>query len=284
MLIETFLYWSAAPLFRLLALLVPTAYLLLDIQAVYAHVPDGIYHFLPFLLVQIAVISWLTQRRVMPILGDLSQLLGANDIAKSVIVGLFKPKGHKFTVTAKGGDRTRRFTQWPMLRIFLIYLALTISGIVWAFALDDFRPLAEASLIALIWSWYNIVLLVLACFVCIEAIRFGDRFRSDGRATLTVGERKLSYPIVDISVSGMRLAGNPPEGIDRETIPVQFDGVDVTARILRTYNDGFALQFIHSMDARERLIRHIYGGKYGGKTREIKPSEVVSAMLGRVFR
>jgi cellulose synthase (UDP-forming) len=286
MLIETFLYWSAAPVFRLLALLVPTAYLLFDIQAVYAHVPDGIYHFLPFLLVQVAAISWLTQGRVIPIMGDLSQLLGANDIAKSVIVGLFKPKGHKFNVTAKGGDRTRRFTQWPMLRIFLVYLGLTVAGIVWAFALDDFRALADASLIALIWSWYNIVLLVLACFVCIEApqIRFGDRFRGDGHATLTIGDRQMQYRIVDVSVSGIRLAGSLPEGIGRGPVSVQFDGVDVKASIVRAYQDGFALRFIHSSDARERLIRHIYGGRYGGKTPDISPSEVVTAMVNRVFR
>jgi cellulose synthase/poly-beta-1,6-N-acetylglucosamine synthase-like glycosyltransferase len=286
MLVETFLYWSATPAFRLLALLVPTSYLLLNIQAVYAFVPEGIYYLVPFLAVQLAVMSWLTQKRVLPIMVDLSQLLAANDLAKSVIVGLFKPQGHKFEVTAKGGDRTKRLTQWPMLRIFLIYLALSVAGIVWAFALDDSRPLAEASGIALVWTWYNIVLLVLACFVCIEApqVRIGDRFHSDGHAALTVGDHQLHYRIIDVSVGGMRLAGIPPQGVGNKPIPLNFDGVDVEARIIRTYADGFGVQFVQSRDARARLIRLIYGGKYGGKTQEIKPGEVVSAMVNRVFR
>ena len=41
-------------------------------------------------------------------------------------------------MTAKGGDRTKGFVQWRMLRIFLAYLALNVAGILWAFVLDDF--------------------------------------------------------------------------------------------------------------------------------------------------
>lgn len=286
MLIETFLYWSATPAFRLLALFVPTAYLLFDVQAVYTSVPEAIYYLLPFLAVQTAIMSWLTQSRVLPIMVELSQLLAANDLAKSVAIGLFRPQGHKFEVTAKGGDRTKRFTQWPMLRYFLIYLALSVAGILWAFTLDPTRPLAEASGIALIWSWYNIVLLVLACLVCIEApqVRLGDRFHSDSHATIIIGDRRLHYPILDVSVSGMRLSGTAPDVVGDEPVEIQFDGLDVQGHIVRAYYDGFAIQFIQSREARERLIRHIYGGKYGSKQHDIKPSEVMAAMVNRVFR
>jgi hypothetical protein len=67
-------------------------------------------------------------------------------------------------------------------------------------------------------------------------------------------------------------------------VHVQFDGVDVDARIVRSLKDGFAVQFIQSKNARERLIRLIYGGQYGGKSPDIKPAEVVGAMVNRVFR
>lgn len=286
MLTETFLYWSTTHAFRVLGMLVPAAYLWFNIQAVYAYVPDAIYFLLPFLVAVVSVMTWLTNARVLPILGDLSQLLVATDISKSVLVGLFKPKGHKFDVTAKGGDRTKRFIQWPMLRIFLAYLAISVGGIIWAFVLDNNRSLADATAIALFWSWYNIILLVLACFVCVEApqIRGGDRFRSEGYATITAGGRKMQYPVVDLSVSGMRLKGDVPQGPFGAPVHVQFDGVDVDARIVRSLKDGFAVQFIQSKNARERLIRLVYGGKYGGQTRDIKPAEVVGAMVNRVFR
>ena len=285
MLLETFLFWSATHAFRLLGLIVPAAYLLFNIQAVYAHVPDGISHLFPYLVAVIAVMTWLTQGRMLPIMTDLSQLLVATDIAKSVLFGLFKPKGHKFQVTAKGGERDKRFVQWPMLRIFLVYLALTVGGVVWAFGIDPNQSLTDASAIALFWSWYNIILLVLACFVCIEApqLRQGERFRGDGHAALTIGGRMFQFPVSDISISGMRLHGRLP-GAYGTPVHVSFDGLDVEGTLVRAYEDGFAVRFLQSKEIRERLIRHVYGGKYGGTLAEIKPADVVAAMAGRVFR
>lgn len=285
MLIETFLYWSATHAFRILALIVPALFLWFNIQAVYAFVPDAIYYLLPFLVAVVAIMTWLTQSRVLPILGELSQLLVATDIAKSVLVGLFRPQGHKFNVTAKGGDRTRRFVQWPMLRIFLMYLAISVGGILWAFTIDTTRPLVEASALALFWSWYNIVLLTLACFVCIEApqLRGVDRFRARGEVKLGVAGRTLSYPISDISISGVRLKGEVP-GPYGTAVKVYLDGLEVDGKIVREYEDGFAVQFAQSKEARERLIRHVYGGKYGGQPPRISPAQVASAVVNRVFR
>lgn len=285
MLIETFLYWSATHAFRLLGILVPAAFLLLGIQAVYAHVPNGIYHLLPYLTAQIAVMSWMTNSRILPIMGDLAQLLVANDIAKSVIVGLFKPQGHKFKVTAKGGDRTKRFIQWPMLRVFLAYLGLTVAGLVWAFVLSDDTTRTDASAIALYWSWYNIIILVLACFVCVEAPQYGagQRFRSSGRAILTIGGRKYSYDVTDISVAGLRVRGALPDVADT-SVHVSYDGLDVDGKIVRGYADGFAIAFANSREAKERVVRHVYGGQYGGKLPDISPGNIVTAMLNRVLR
>ncbi len=285
MLMETFLHWSATHFFRLLALIVPAAYLLLNIQAVYASVPDGISHLVPFLVVQIAVMTWMTRGRVLPIMADLSQLLVATDIAKSVIVGLFKPQGHKFKVTAKGGDRSKGIVQWPMLRIFLVYLALTVAGVLWTFTLDDTRPLADASAIALYWSWYNIIILTLACFVCIEASqrRRGERFTGEGLVTLTTAGRQLQFPIDDISISGIRLGGRQPGPIGAP-VHIEFDGIDADAKIVRSFEDGFAVQFAPSKEMRARLIRHVYCGKHDHSVRAIRPGSVATAVVNRVFR
>ena len=285
MLCETFLHWSATHLFRLLALVVPSLYLLFDIQAVYASVPDAISHLLPFFVVQSAMIAWLTNGRVLPLMNDLSQLLGATDITKSVFIGLFRPQGQKFQVTAKGGDRTKGFVQWHMLRIFVLYLAFNVAGILWAFLLDDSRSLADASVIAYIWSWYNIVILVMACFVCVEAsqTRRGDRFHSSGWATLSFDNTQRQVPIADISVSGMRLRGPAPAPVGTE-LRVQFDGIDVMAKIMRADSKGFAVQFAPSQEMHAYLVRHIYGGRYGGHVPDISPGKVAGAVLSRVFR
>jgi cellulose synthase (UDP-forming) len=285
MLSETFLHWSATHAFRLLSLVVPAVYLLFNIQGVYAHVPDAIAHLLPFLVVQVAVFTWMTQGRVLPIMADLSQLLVATDIAKSVIVGLFKPQGHKFQVTAKGGDRSKGFVQWRMLRIFMVYLAITVGGVVWAFGFDDSRSLADASAIALFWSWYNIIILTLACFVCIEAsqARRGDRFHSSGWATLSIGNAQRQMPIANISVSGMRLRGAAPAPVGTD-VRVRFDGIDVAATIMRADAAGFAVQFAPSKEMHAHLVRHVYCDRYGGNVPDISAAKVAGAVLNRMFR
>ena len=285
MLSETFLHWSTTHVFRLMALVVPSLYLLFNIQPVYAEVPDAISHLLPFFVVQAAMITWLTRGRVIPLMADLSQLLGATDITKSVFIGLFRPRGHKFQVTAKGGDRTKGFVQWKMLRIFLAYLALNVAGILWAFVIDDSRSLSDASIIAYIWTWYNIVILVMACFVCIEAsqARRGDRFQSSGVATISLGDEQKQIPIVNISVSGMRLSGPAPAALDSE-VRVEFDGIDVMAKLTRIDESGFALHFAPSQEMHTNLVRHIYGGRYGGNLPDIRAGIVASAVLARVFR
>ncbi len=285
MLMETFLHWSATHLFRLMALVVPALYLLFDIQAVYAAVPDAISYLLPFFIAQSAIVTWLTRGRVLPLMTDLSQLLGATDITKSVFIGLFRPQGHKFDVTAKGGDRTKGFVQWHMLRIFLFYLALNVAGILWAFVFDDSRSLADASAIAYIWTWYNIVILIMACFVCVEAsqARSGDRFFTNETATLTINGTDVAALIENISVSGVWLRGPLPAPIGTQ-VRIRFDAIDVEGTLARAGANGFAVQFAPSKEMRSRLVRHIYCERYGGNTPEISAGKVAGAVIGRLFR
>ena len=72
MLLETFLHWSATRFFRPLALVVPAAYLLLNILR---WRPRRNLPPFPFFIVQIAVMTWITQGRRLPIMADLSELL-----------------------------------------------------------------------------------------------------------------------------------------------------------------------------------------------------------------
>ncbi|WP_244500177.1 PilZ domain-containing protein [Methyloceanibacter superfactus] len=94
----------------------------------------------------------------------------------------------------------------------------------------------------------------------------------------------MSYPVADISVGGMRLMGDLPPKTHEALVHVEFDGLEIDARLVRAYKGGFAVQFIQSENARERLIRLVYGGKHGNKSVEIKPAEVMGAMINRVFR
>jgi hypothetical protein len=89
--------------------------------------------------------------------------------------------------------------------------------------------------------------------------------------------------IDNISVSGMRLRGAAPAAIGSD-VRVQFDAIDVTAIITRVDAAGFAVQFAPSQEMHASLVRHIYGGRYGGTVPDIRPGKVAGAILGRVFR
>jgi cellulose synthase (UDP-forming) len=284
-LIETFLHWSMTFSFRCLALIVPAIYLLLDIQAVYANVGDAISYFVPCFAAQIALATWISRGRLIPIMSDLSQLLCADAIMKSVVIGLFRRHGHQFRVTAKGRSRATRSVQWPLLRGFAPYLIITVAGILWAFVLDDTRPLADASVMALFWSWYNIILLLLACFVAVEASdrRRSERFHVNRIGLLSTPSWTRSFLISDISVSGMRLKGATPAPVGT-TVRVQYENLDVEATIARAEAANFALSFAQSPEIRAALIRHVYTGPYHAGVEDVRPTKVATALLSRILR
>ena len=285
MLMEAFLHWSATYAFRVLGLIVPAIYLLFDIQAVYANVAEAISFFLPYFVAQTAVVVWISRGRVLPLMSDLSQLLCAHAVLRSMASGLWNRKGHRFVVTAKGLSRYAVLVQWPLLRGFVFYLALTVAGILWAFVLDDARPLAESSGVAFFWGWYNIIVLVLACLVAVEGSdrRSYGRFNAAGTARLTLNNSHEFFPVSDISLTGMRFRGHSPGPVG-SPLHVQFENLDVEANVARLEKDSFAVRFAVTPKVRASLIRHVYGGSYNAGIETVRPIEVANAIVNRVFR
>jgi cellulose synthase (UDP-forming) len=282
---ETFLHWAATHCYRLLGLMIPIANLLFGIVAVHANLTDTLSHFVPYFIVQMAAIAWLSESRSLPIMGELSQLLAATDIVKAVYQGLTKPQGQKFVVTAKGGDRSKRMVQTPLLAIFLTYLTLTIAGVCYAFVLDRSGNLLESASLPLFWSWYNIVILTLACLVCVEQprLRKAERFSGHDAAQLIVDGRAMMFPIEDISTGGMRLRGAAPIAPGEEAMLV-LDRQRLRAVVVRVGPGDFAISVEDGFDARAAMIRAVYSGRYSPAIERIEPMRVVAGLAQRVFR
>ena len=77
-LIDTFLYWFASYAFRLLGIVIPILYWLLDVRSVQADVATTLSYYFPSFMAQIAIMGWMSQSRIVPIMSDVSQLLGAS--------------------------------------------------------------------------------------------------------------------------------------------------------------------------------------------------------------
>jgi cellulose synthase (UDP-forming) len=281
----TFLYWGAAHSFRLLGLMIPALYLLLGVEAVHAEVGDALIHFVPYFIVQCAIMAWLSEGRLLPIMADVSQLLAAHAVVRAVGAGLLKPRGQKFKVTAKGGDRDKMFVQWSLLKIFLVYLILTLTGVILAFVIDQDRPLQESSALALFWSWYNIIILTIACMVCVEQPRKrkAERFAGCEPASLVKDGQICSHPVLDVSTGGLRLAGPAPVAPGTD-IAVRLGDVRLMARVVRANEHDFALRVDDSLATRKAMIKHVYCGRYNAAVERIRASQVMMTVLGRVFR
>jgi len=282
---ETFLYWSAAHAFRLFGIIVPILYLFFNVHAVQADVADTLGYYLPYFISQITIMGWMARGRVMPIMSDVTQLLAASQIARAVAHGLVKPKGHKFQVTAKGGDRSKRFIQWPLMRVFLIYLALTIGGLIWAFLLEDGSKLRDSAALCLFWSWYSIVVLTIACIVCIEQprLRASERLSARGMASIDVDGELSEARVLDVSLGGARLAGSAPAQVGTN-VTVVLDGMSIRGTVLRIGSDDYVVRFEETAETKARLIRFIYSGRFSADVPRIVPARVVAATFGRVMR
>lgn len=283
-LIESLLYWTASYAFRIACLLVPVLYLVFDIRAVDVAVADGISHFLPYYFAHIAVIAWLSERRVLPVVADLSQLLAAREVLRAAFVGLMWPKGRKFHVTAKGGDRSKQFVQWRMVRMFAAFLIATLGGIAISFIFDPNRPLQDSAIVALYWSWYNIAVLIAALLVCVERPRYrtGERLAARGAVWIGVGEAWQGYTMVDISVTGIRLRGAAPAPVGTE-IEVQIGQARIKGKIARQLAGQFAIAVEDSMAARAAMIPLVHSGRFESRVGKPSVRTVAQRVLARMF-
>ena len=284
-LVESFLYWAGAHAFRVFGFAVPILYLLFDIHAVDVDVVDGIAHFLPYYVAHIATIAWISERRILPMMADLSQLLACQEILTAVAVGLTKPKGHKFKVTLKGGDRSKTVIHWHKAMTFGAVLGLTILGVLFAFLVDTDRSLQNSSAIALYWSWYNIAVLIAAITVCVERPRFrlNDRLHSGQPMSVRLGAREGRFTVLDISVSGVRLSGPPPGPVGSKVSLIVGDFL-LAGSIVRCREREFAVTFGDDTSARAAMIRHVFSGLYHSGTERVRSLTVARKILARLAR
>ncbi|WP_342360339.1 glycosyltransferase [Terrarubrum flagellatum] len=283
-LIDSFLNWAAVYPARMLGLVMPILYLLLDVKSVHAELGDVANYFLPYFLWTMFSMSWMTRGRVMPIMSDVCHFVAAPAIIKAVFMGLTKPQGHKFKVTAKGGDRSRGFVEWPLLKIYGALLLLTILSIAVSFDINARGDRIGFATLALAWSWYNTIVLMIICFVCIEQPRRrkSERFTTNDSITLLVDGVTHIRGLADISISGAALRGEPPAPLG-SMILCRLRGQDVPATIVRGRPGGFAVHFDASLATRVAVIRHFYASDYVRAFENVGASGVGKAVMKRIM-
>src|SRR6185369_5340721 len=103
------------------------------------------------------------------------------------------------------------------------------------------------------------------------------------RAELRIGNVVFNFPVLDLSLTGVRLAGIAP-ATTGAGVMVAMNEVRVAGEIARVGPDEFAVQFERSDTARSSIIRHIYSGRYSTQIARIQPTRVAAAIFSRMVR
>jgi len=260
---DSLLYWTTTFPFRLAGLICPLLYWWGGVTVVNASVVDIVTYYLPYYIAVMAVLNWLSKGLFIPILNDVAQLVAAWPICRAAALGLFTKGPHKFSVTAKGGDRTKVVVQWPLMRPFLVYFALTIGGLLINlrsdFMFNNAATAGDGMVVVMFWTLYNLLVLLVAIAACIEQPRPNRPQRQIVQpVTLVVAGAEQRGWLVNLGVEGARVSG--PSGLSvgaKGVLRMPFLG-DVEAHIIAPTLDGYRIALSPSAEQRERMIAKLH--------------------------
>ncbi|MEG4498017.1 glycosyltransferase [Microcoleus sp. F10-C6] len=183
--LEGLLNWfSSIP--RIGFLLMPLAYSFLGVIPIRASVPEMLYFFLPYYLVQLAVFSWLNHRSRSALLSDIYSLVLAFPLVLTIIQVMLFPFSKGFNVTAKGTVSDRFSFNWklalPLLLLFIpnaIGLWHVLGTCLIQVQMNASEPEIIQQLkglgIGWIWSAYNLLIISITLLILLDAPK-SDRY------------------------------------------------------------------------------------------------------------
>jgi cellulose synthase (UDP-forming) len=285
-LFDAFLYWGASFPFRILCLIAPIIYGFTGLAVIHADAEGVFSHYGPSICTVAIVLAWITRGRVLPIITDAAQLLVTVDAMKAAVVGLFKPKGHKFKVTAKGGERNRLNVEWRLIVRFLLPLLLaTIAAVAYG-TFDVFSPAYgnQSAPVWLFWSYYNAIVIAVTVFTCIELPRpQTEGFHVDEVARLTIGTVMRRHQLLFLSTSWATLGGpaSVPLG-GMVDIDLQGIGEPLIARVSKIDKNSFEVTFETTPSLHEAIVRKLFSGRYQLRPARFRFADVIVAIAGRI--
>jgi cellulose synthase (UDP-forming) len=195
--LDSCLYWLTTFPFRIAALVFPLLYWFFDIMAVNATVPDVLRYFGTYYLWTFLASQILSRGMLIPFVQDVTQAVGAIPITRAAFSGLLRPKGHKFVVTAKGGDRTKIVYQWNFMMPFVVLAALTVIGLCLGIANERFafNDAGDGKRVILFWTFYNLAVLLLTITACVELPRHEKHVADKPEKSRFVTDQGDAFPV-----------------------------------------------------------------------------------------
>ncbi len=257
---DSVFFWMTSFPFRIAVVVYPLLYWYFNIIVVNAALPDVLTFFGVFFFWSLTVQRVLMPGVITPVLHDVGQLISAIPITRAAFVGMLRPKGHPFSVTAKGGDRTKTVVQWRMMAPFLTLLILTVIGLILGIAFDRFafNDAGDGKWVVLFWTVYNLLVLSLTVLACVELPR-RERHIADlpDRGVLTTKQGIRQEWIRSLTIDEARLRGTShPVGTTGE---LRLTGIgDVPVTVTEKTVDGVRVALQPTAEQREALLLRFY--------------------------
>lgn len=258
--LDAVFYWLLSFPFRLAALCYPLLYWYGNITSVNAGVADVLSYFGVFFCWIMMTNTVIARGTLIPIIHDVSQLLGALQISRAAITGLIKPYGHPFSVTAKGGDRSKVIVQWRMMMPYLILLIVTVIGLCVGIATDHFAfyDAGEGKAVVLIWTLFNILVLSVMMVAFVELPRNERHIADAPERGVFISDRGTGPVwITEITLDTLRVRGQDMVLGDVGTISISDVGA-VKATVISRTADGAHLRLQVDEAQKEALLLKFY--------------------------
>ena len=282
LMLDTFLFWGASFPFRLFCLVAPIAFWFFGLAVFHADLGSLLFYLGPALAAQLIYITWVANGRFVPVVSDAAQLLFARDAVKYALKGLFGSKAHKFEVTAKGGDRSEIVIQWSLLVQFCALIGLTLAGFAYH-AVTSGAYRGEGTVIVLFWSYFNIIVMWIACFLCVEFPRQpGPSFRTSEWCLVNQTGWPQRFQLKSLGTRSALIQGQQTFAKGDKVLLVIETLPTIRATVEADTDEGTVLSFgQHSPDLMRKLVRKLFSGAYNQLPKRHGLVEVVTPLLQR---
>lgn len=273
------LHWLTKP-FILLILAAPALYWYTGASAFHATPRAFAMYGLPPLVMFWGYTYWISQRRCLPVFTEVTQIVAAMAVTRTIVSSLIRPFGRPFKVTAKGQDRSRTVVHWNLVAVFGALIVVMEMGALGAIG----GSMTTGDMLNVVWTFIATVYCLAALIACIDRPRpeHDERFPYDAPTTVRSAAGVGAARFVEIAGDGARLRNSASLGriAIGQALDIHVDHVGwVAASVTGRSDAGTELAFAHDEAVHDRLVRHVFSLPPSHVATQVKPGRAVLAFM-----
>ncbi len=273
------LHWFSKP-FIVLILLAPSLYWYGGVSAFHATPQAFLNYGLPPLVMFWGYTYWISQRRCLPVFTEVTQIVAAMAVTRTIFSSLLRPFGRPFKVTAKGLDRSKTVVHWNLVAVFGGLIVAMLMG-----ALNAIGPaMSTGDVLNVVWTVVATVYCLAALIACVDRPRPDgeERFPCDAITTIRSPAGVGAARFVNIAMDGALLHDSAllkrlPIGQPFDVHVAQVGWVP--AFVADRSEAGAEVQFIDSEAVHDRMIRHVFGLAPSHVATQVRPGRAALAFF-----